>query len=386
MSFLSLASLLYQATKAEIYAKALTIAETVGLPVTSWSPGDPTRSLYYVLSEELEAVEDIVVGYIASGFLDFAEGEWLTALAWEVFRVERTEATYASTTVTLTNGGGALFEGIEPGDLTLKNSITEKTYTNASGGTLASGPGTTLDVDVIADEAGSDSSAAATEIDTMVTTLLGVTCSNATAATGIDAESDAALRIRCRAKLGSLSPNGPRDAYDYVVTTPALTGTSGITRSRTVDDSDTGDVTVYLAGPSGAVSGADRALAEAAVITYALPCCITPTVVSATGVPVAITYQLWLYESVNKTEAEVISAIDAALAAAFLVRPIGGDVITVPPGALHVSLIESVIRGVYPDHAFKVAVTVPAADVSLLISEVATLGARTPSITFVSDP
>ena len=383
---LSLTTLLYQATKEAIYETALAVGDTVGLLTTSWHPGDPTRSEYHVLSEELATVEEIVVKYIASGFLDYATGDWLTLLAWQAFRVERTEATYATTTVTLTNGGGELFEDIEAGDLTFKNTLTDQTYTNTSGGTLASGPGTTLDVTVIADEAGSDSSAAATEIDDLVTGLLQVTCSNATAATGIDEESDAALRLRCVAKLGSLSPNGPRDAYNYVATTPALTGTTGITRSRTEGDSATGQVSVYLAGPSGAISGADRTLAEAAITEWALPLCITPTVASATNEVVLITYELWLYEAVSKTEAEVITAIDAALAATFATRQIGGDVITTPPGALHVSLLESIIRGVYPDHAFKVEVTIPAADVSLLISEVATLGARTPTINFVSDP
>jgi len=386
MALLALTTLLYEATKAEIYAKALEVADTLGLPVTSWSPGDPTRSLYHVLSEELETVEEIVSNYVASGFLDWATGDWLTLLANQVFRAERTAATYATTTVTLTNGGGGYFGGIEAGDITFKNSLTGATYTNTSGGDLLSGPGTTLDVTVVADEAGSDGSAGATEIDTLVTTYNGVTCSNATAATGVDEESDAALRIRCRAKLGSLSPNGPADAYDYVATTSELTGTTNVTRSRTDGDSTTGDVDVYLAGPSGAVAGPDVTLVESAILTYATPQCITPNVVSATAVSIAVTYQLWLYEAVGETTATIKVAVAAALAALFAAEPIGGDIITTPPGSFYKELIEATILKVYPNHAFRVSVAAPAGDTSLTISQVATLGTVTPTVTLVSDP
>ena len=50
----SLASLIVAETKAEIYARGLAMATALGLPVTSWAPGDPTRSLYFYLAETLE--------------------------------------------------------------------------------------------------------------------------------------------------------------------------------------------------------------------------------------------------------------------------------------------------------------------------------------------
>jgi hypothetical protein len=46
-----------------------------------------------------------------------------------------------------------------------------------------------------------------------------------------------------------LSPNGPRDSYNAVVRDPTLTSTSAITRSRTIDDSTTGDVTCTSPAP-----------------------------------------------------------------------------------------------------------------------------------------
>ncbi len=64
----SLASLLVQQTKTQIYEYALSIATDLGLPVTSWQAGDPTRSLYHLESELLATLETVVVGFISSGF------------------------------------------------------------------------------------------------------------------------------------------------------------------------------------------------------------------------------------------------------------------------------------------------------------------------------
>lgn len=382
---LSLSSLISTQTKEQIYALALRVAASVGVDTSSWLAGDPTRSLYHVEAEELSTLEKMVAGFISSGFLDYASEDWLEILAKQVFNVDVPAASFAATSVTLTNNGGGVYV-IEAGDLTFKSTTNGKTYHNTSGGTLTSGPATTLVVDVEADEAGSGSSAGAGEIDSLVTTLLGVTCSNASAAVGTDKQSDDTTKQQCRDKLGSLSPNGPRDAYSYVARNAALTGTNAITRVRVYPDSDTGEVLVYVAGASGAVSGDDVDDVDAAITTYATPLCITPTVDTASAVVVAVTYELWLYRSSNKTTAEVEAAIETALGTMFSTRPIGGDII--PPdtsGKLYKSLIESTIRGVFPQ-AFRVTVTAPASDTSLTRGQVASLGVVTPTVHLVDDP
>lgn len=380
---ISLASLLIQETKDAIFSAALGIASAIGLPVTSWQTGDPTRSLYLVLSEKLETLETIVVGFISSGFLDYASGDWLTVLAKQVYNVDRPAASYATTTETLTNSGGGIFE-IGPGDLTFKNSATGKTYHNTTGGTLGGTPAT-LSLAVEADEAGSASSAGAGEIDTLVTTLLGVTCTNAIAAIGIDAQDDPTLRQQCRDKLGSLSPNGPSDAYSYVARNSDLTGTTAVTRVRVYPDSDTGQVTVYLAGPSGAVSSGDLSLVQTAIATYATPLCITPIINSAASVTIDVTYTAYIYKSANKTTQQAEDDIAASIESLFAETPIGGDI--VPPattGDLNTSQIVDAIK-VYPQ-VFKVAVSLPSVDTPIANNQVPALGAITPTIVWVSDP
>jgi len=380
----SLLSLIVEETKAEIYARGLALADSLGLTTTSWAPGDPTRSLYHFVAEVLSTLEGNVAGYMKSAFLDYSTGDWLTVMADQVYGVTRVEATYASGSVTLTNAGGGVYT-IEVGDIVLRASLSGKTYTNTSGGTLSGS--STLTLDFAADEAGSDSSAAATEIDELVTSMLGVTCSNASAFVGVDAEEDAALVARCRAKLGTLSATGPRDAYDYVVRDSTLTGVTDITRSRTIADSATGDVTVYVAGASGAVAGASVTAAQAAVEEWAAPLCITPTVTNSVALTIAVTYEIWLYSSVGETEATIKAAIEDALGTLYAARPIGGDIIApATTGKLYQSLIASAIRAVYPNHAFRVSVSLPVGDTSMAINEVATLGTVTGTVHLETAP
>ncbi len=380
---ISLASLLIQETKAAIYTTALQVATAIGLPVSSWQAGDPTRSLYHVEAELLESLEGVVVNFISSGFLDYAHGIWLKICAKQTFNVDVPSATFATTTITLTNAGGGVYD-IDAGDLTFKSTDSGKTYRNTTGGHLdASG---TLDVTVVADEAGTDSSAGAGEIDDMVTTLLGVTCSNASAATGIDEQDESVTIAQCRDKLDSLSPDGPKGAYAYVARNPDLSGTNAVTRVRTYDDSDTGDVTVYLAGSGGGIDEPNRLLVEAAIAIWATPLCITPTILAASDVVVPVTYELWVYKSVNKTADEVKAAVQTALESMIATRPIGGDIIApATTGKLYDSMIESTIRGVFPQ-VFRVTLTTPSADTALANGEVATLGTVTPTVNLVVDP
>src|SRR5690606_21310682 len=108
--------------------------------------------------------------------------------------------------------------------------------------------------DLVADEAGSGSSVGADEIDELVTTFLGVEIASSTAAVGTDEPDPETIREQCRATTGALSPNGPPDAYEFVVRESSLTGVTEITRAKATGDSDTGTGDVIVASASGAVS------------------------------------------------------------------------------------------------------------------------------------
>jgi len=375
---------LVKETKAQIYARGLTVATALGLNVTSWIAGDPTRATFWFLAEILSILEVHVAGYIASGFLEYAEKGWLTLLAKQLFNVEREPATYAVVPITFVNSGGGYYD-FGAGDVRVKNHVTGKTY--ASTEALLLPGGTTRTIVFEADEEGSASGAGAGDITELVTALLGVTVTNATACAARDEESDPDLRDRCRAKLGTLSPNGPRDAYDFVVRTPELTGVDEITRSRTDADSTTGDVTVYVASTSGGVSAPALAAALAAVKKWATPQCVTPHVVNCSGLVIAVTYEVWLYASVGEDEATIKATISDALDAMLRARPIGGDVIApATTGKLYQSLIAATIKATYPNHIFRVNVATPGGDTALSLNQVVAAGTHSGTVHLEVDP
>ncbi len=399
MTTLSLAQLIVQETKAGIYEFALGVANRIGLPVSTWETGNPTRSMFHVESEYLEKLEEIVVGFIKAGFLDLAAEiaedmlsrglanayTWLEWNAKQFYNVDVPPATAATTRVVLTNTGGGFFPDIDPGDIIFKNTTSGKTYKNTSGGTLASGPGTTLTLDVEAEEVGSESSAGAGEIDEIVTGMIGVTCTNPVAAIGQDKWSPSTIVKQCRDKIGSQSSQAPRDIYTYVARNKDLTGTNAITRARAYSVSNSGDIAIYLAGPGGAIAEVDRALVETAIMKHAVCLTATPHVYSASNVVIPITYEVWIYSSVNKTAEEIEAAILSALQALFRSRDIGGDII--PPatsGVLAHSVIKTTIGNVFKAQTIKTEVSTPSVDTPIANGEVAAIGLVSATIHFVT--
>ncbi len=357
---ISVAALFVARTAAEILSLGLEIAAAVGLPVTSWRTGDPTRSLYVYIAEVLATVEGVAAEHVKASFLSSATGDWLKVLALETFGVEAVEATYAAgaLSVTLHNGGGGFYE-IESGDLTFKNSATGATYHCTSGGTLSAGA--TVAFDIVADVPGSEGTSAANEIDELVTTLLGVTVVSSLAVIGLDEQSEDSIKAQCLASLGALSPSGPADAYEYVARNSDLTGVTDITRAKSTDNSTTGVVTVYVAGPTGPVAAASVTAALAAIFIWAKPLCITPTVVNATPATIDVDVTI----AGDDIPTDYASTIESALGAYFSTIDIGGIVSE--------SEIIYAVRSVIPQ-AYQIAVTSPASDLALSAGVVAVLG------------
>jgi phage-related baseplate assembly protein len=356
---ISITALFSTETAEQILERGLAVARIIGLPTDTWRAGDPTRSLYKYLAEVLETLEGTNAEFVRAGFLSTARTDWLTVLALEVYGVTRVEATFAAVAdgVTLTNSGGALYE-VLANELTFKSSTSQKTYHNTSAGTLSAGA--TVSFDIVADEAGSDSSAGVNEIDELVTTLLGVAVDSSLALVGIDEQTDAALRTQCNATLGALSPDGPPDAYEFVVRDTTKTGVDDITRAASTEDGTTGVVTVFVAGASGAVAGASVTAAQAAIDTFATPLTVTATVVNATAVPTVVDV------TVTGTDipGDAQSSIETRLTAFFGSIDIGGLV--------SVSKITQEIHAAVPE-IDTLTLTLPAADASLSAGEVATL-------------
>jgi hypothetical protein len=281
-------------------AQLLANAATLGLPTTAWQPGGITRTELAKLALALAGSDQVVSTMAQGGFLDWAAAVtpapavlgsaatpgWLDKLAQSTFNVTRTAATYAPGTVTFTNSFASSHGPYAPGTFHVANAAG-RTYSNTSSITIA-GSGTTTAA-FQADVAGSASTAAPGTITTIVTSLVGVTVTNAASFIGTDAQSNASLVLACRNKQGSLSPNGPKSAYYYFALqastilgalTPPVALQHPINRALVQANTSTGVVTTTIANAAGTTDGAVSLVVSGA--TNASP--IVVTVPSTTGV------------------------------------------------------------------------------------------------------
>lgn len=378
---LALSDLFRPLTRDEVLETLLAVATTLGLKVTAWQPGQPVRTFLTIVAQSIANFTSTTSEIAKGGLLDYATGGWLTLKARSDFGVERVAATFATGEVTLTNTSGTPY-AVNPGDLTVAHGVTGKTYRNTAA--IAVPGAGSVDAAIMADEAGTASDAAPGAITKLVSSLLGVTVTNAAAVLGADEETDAALAQRCRDKLGSLSPDGPRAAYAYVAQNPALSVVSSpITRVSVFGSESSGIVTVAIANSAGTPSGPDVAAVQAAIDKWAEPLCVRATASGAAALTIAVTYQAWV-KSPTHTAAEIETAINTRLAAWFKTLPIGGDVI--PPatlGKVDVDALKGQIFQATPG-IVDVAITLPAADVSVGQTQVPVLGTILSTITVVT--
>jgi phage-related baseplate assembly protein len=164
------------------------------------------------------------------------------------------------------------------------------------------------------------------EIDTIVSpALTGVSIIDSTRAVGSDEQSDEDLRAQCLATLGSLSPAGPADAYEYVAGNATLTGVEGVARRKASGDNVTGAVTVYVATATASLSGPSVALIQAAIDKWATPLAIVATAQSGSTSTINVTLNL----TPNLPSMQAV--VESALAEYFASVDFGG---TIAPDAI----------------------------------------------------
>lgn len=350
------------------------------LPVTAWQSGSVVRTMIWTLSGEIAERALVDVEIAKGGFGDLGSPEWVKFWAEKIYNVLFVPAEPATGTVTFTNPTATPHSQLA-GAVIVAHSVTGKTYRNQAPITIPA-LGSLPNVAVSSDEVGTANDAAPGFVTVIVSpSMTGVTVTNPAAILGADEEGAAALVQRTRDKLGSFSPLGPKEAYDYVAKTPELSATSSpITRTKTVADPATGIVTVYLATATGAPTGPDVAIVQAAFEVWAEPWTASSVAAAATNFPINVTYQAWIRSSL--TQAQVESAIATALTTYLATVPVGG--VEVPPadGKVYVNKLEHVIFTALPGIEL-VAITVPAADLAMTDDQVAVLGAVTPTIVFL---
>lgn len=366
-------------TEAQVTSTFYDLLAAVGVNARAWKSGGTARTIIAVVAKPIAGVTQLISQAIRGTFRETAEGVWLKLLAKYVYGVIAIEATFASGGVTLVNGGGGVY-GFDPGDLVLLNTTTDKTYANTARIDLGSLQ-TLTDVPFRALESGSASTATSGQIDGFVTPLLDVTVSNPSALIGQDAQSEASLRADCADALGALSPFGAKGAYQYfckrVPGGAPLTRADGspldVNRVQVVTTTITGNVTVYVASVSGALSADDLALVDANVKAWAVPWGITEFTVNATAVPVTLLYQAYADASAGVSASAIKVAIEAGLTAYGATHPVGG-LKKVGGGSNYLfrDKLIGIIAGAHPA-IIDVDLATPALDTELAAGEFASL-------------
>jgi phage-related baseplate assembly protein len=138
---------------------------------------------------------------------------------------------------------------------------------------------------------------------------------------GADDESDASLRARCRARWGTLGRGANDAAYRYLARTGHAYETS-VTRAYVVWGAGDGTLTVYLAGPSGAVNNT-VVTAVQAWIDENKPGTDSATVASVVNVPVTVAGTIYLPAAYDTTANRTLAT--DALGAYFAGLDVGQD-------------------------------------------------------------
>jgi uncharacterized phage protein gp47/JayE len=370
-------------TADQVFASELQIASDVQLPVTAWQPLSCGREVLFVTAQlASNFTVGAFAGAAAGGLLDYATGDWLTLLGISNFGVTRIAATFGAGIVTLTNVAAVDYPFLA-GEFVVVNSVTGVAYTNSSDFTLLSGSTVTptvLNIGVVAETAGTAGQAAPGQITTLQTPQLGVTCTNATAITGTDEQTDASLRALCRLSMARSSPNGPQDAYNYfAITSVRADGqTVGVTRTNVVQLN--GSNIVYVASASGAIPGdafdasTDLGAVNANIQNNCVPTGITATTVSATNLAIALTGTVWRSRGSTASDASIQQAVATQITNYLATVPIGGFNIGSGGQVFLDALIGQVFQAL-PGQIVQVTLTVPASDTPVNANQVPVPGA-----------
>lgn len=325
---------------------------------------------------------------------------FLSSYGKGTFGTPRGEATFATGFVTFTTGDvprtlaprSLTFtwtEGLDVPDPapTYRNSADPAIYTNGDG-TVTVPAGSSLEIPVRADAIGTGSNAPTGALS-LTTTLSGCSATNDSPIRGVDRESAANYRARCRQAPSRISLGGPSAAYEYLAKTqidgsPLLNASGNVVNISRVwvsPESATGDVNVYFASPGGAAVAEDVEAANENIEqqAFAAPGAISFTGAAATEVEIAVAGNAKLKAAPGVTTAAAKLAIVEHLTAWFAALEIGGrDQDANGAGVVYDHDIRAVAACSYPG-LYAVSLENPGDETALATGEVAVLSTNVAS-------
>lgn len=358
MSVPSISQLLQASSSDEVFAVFVQALVNLGVPANKWRAGGVASTILRVVAITYAGFSALMVAALSAQFLPYATGDWLTLLAYYLYGVTRTPASPASTSCTLTNTGGGIYN-YDPGQFTIKQAATGQnpatTYVNQDAIALGAAGAlpTTQKVVFVAQISGSAGNANPGDISVLVTSANGVTVTNPAAAVGIDAQSDPNLRDECLNSLAARSVRNPRNAYKWAVTTainpvtnapvainrvqvksPGMTYVGGIPLFPPATGAP-GVVSVFCASPSGPATSDDLNGAAQNIEQNVRPEGVFVSVQSATEIDYVHTINVWAFAVTGLNASDLQTSAASKVATFFAGYQIGGvktDSPTTPQG------------------------------------------------------
>lgn len=322
----TLSDLVSSKTKTEVLDQIVALLRLGNFPTASWLPFSLGRHLFETLASYLADQTSLVAALAKGGFLDDAEGAWLTLLAKSLFNEDRKAAVATRGKVRLTDATGTGPYAVTAGQWWVRNTSRTRTWKVIAAATIPAG--SYVDVDVEAESPGAAWNAPVGTITELVAPGgTGVTVSNPALDTGTwittqgaDEESDTDLRQRCRDKWSTVGSGSDEGAFRYWATSSS----SEITRVKVAASTTDGSVAVTIAGPSGPVSSDALTLARATVDAKR-PLCCAASVDHAVTQTESVAGTLYLNAGANADE--TLAAVKAAIDAYASGLDIGGTVV-----------------------------------------------------------
>ena len=384
MPLLTYAQMATALTRAQCRTALINALNDLGFSSTSWQSGSVQRSFLEIGALVYEAMSNVVASMVTFCFNSTSSGTALTMFSESHYDNTRIAAVAAQHTERLTCSATEGPYSISIGDLVFSDGTY--TFRNITGGTLASG--STLDLTIEAEVAGTTGNAAVGTITTLNTPLAGVTCTNpdlgagvSTTTTGVDAETDAALKARNPTKWATLSIETPEAGYRYIAQTAVANCRVKINDNN---PGGAGTVYVYIAADDGVASGPDVSAVQAALEARIMGArsmgssLITTYAAAAT----TVNFQFVVYYDSSYNAADVEADVQAALTAYVNGAPVGGyDYSPGPSSVLLYNDIVSAIEGV--DGVQTVVMTTPSANVTIPTYGVGVVGSFTDTYTAV---
>lgn len=267
-------------SKSTILSTLLGFLSLKGYPVSSWVTGMVSKDLSEFVAAFLSDLTNRVVQIAKGGYLDYAEGDWLTVLARSFYALDRAPAVAAQHYLTLTNATGGTIN------------VTVGSLFQTVGGVQFSVPATSIGsgLSVVATATAvtpaASGNVALNTITQSVSSYPGLTATNAPDAftgsslitTGSDEESNELLRSRCKAKWSSIGAGGNADAWRYW----ALNAVPGVVTKVKIFPAVPGgmQVTYVVANDTGPISLTDF-LTVVDYVATRCPLTITPNALNA---------------------------------------------------------------------------------------------------------